>query len=301
MTYNEERAISDAMPFAAGLIKLAENSEINDGRKYCRPLLFSENRFLKNQYDTIPALSERKREYKRKTGAELEGIDYAFPCITDKHKEDMAAAEQRRRAADTERNRRECFTYPAMRGYTFIADDNKNPALTNTAKEYVQYFDNTMRPNGLGVLMFGGVGTGKTFMACCIANALTDSGRRCRVTSFADIVTELEDFKGRQTVLKRLTGYDLVVLDDLGTERQSGYMAERVFTIIDALYKANTPLIVTTNLTMSEMSDNTDINRNRVYDRIKERCAVLMEFKGASRRTAKARENSTVFRSARNS
>lgn len=287
MTYEEigeKKALTEAMPFAAGLVKMAGSIELRDGQEYCYPLMLSKNKLLKHMYDTVPALIDKKQRYKTLTGQELDGIDYAFPCVSDEEEKKRIAFEQKQKAAHIERLRRQCFAYPIMYKYIFAADDNRNPELSEMAKEYVYYFDSTMKPEGIGALMYGGVGTGKTFMACCIANALVERGKRCKFTSFAETVTELEDFSKKQTVLKSLTEYDMVVIDDLGTERRSSYMAEQVFAIIDALYKSNTPMIVTTNLTITDMSDKTDITRHRVYDRIKERCAVLMEFKGKSRR-----------------
>ena len=177
-----------------------------------------------------------------------------------------------------------------MKKYTFSADDGKAPELTGIAKSYVEHFDSTMRPKGIGALMVGGVGTGKTFLACCIANELIDRGKRCKFTTIADLTAELEDFSRKREVLKELARYDFVILDDLGTERRNSYMAERAFTIVDTLYKANVPFCVTTNFTLSSMSNDDDINRKRLYDRIKERCATI-RFEIESRRTALGKEN----------
>ena len=66
--------------------------------------------------------------------------------------------------------------------------------------------------------------------------------------------------------------YDLLIIDDLGAERNTEFATEQVYNLIDARYRAQLPLIVTTNLTVSEMNDPDTLEKKRIYDRILERC-----------------------------
>ena len=146
------------------------------------------------------------------------------------------------------------------------------------AKNYVRHFDD-FRTDGKGLLLYGTVGTGKSHMAACIANALIDEGFRVLMSSF----------EGRQEYINSLNKYTLLIIDDLGAERKSDYMQEQVFNIIDARCRSGLPMIITSNLTMTELTEPTDIMCSRIYDRILERCHPL-EVMGTSRRIEKGRK-----------
>ena len=70
-----------------------------------------------------------------------------------------------------------------------------------------------------------------------------------------------------------LDDYSLLVIDDLGVERNTEYAMEQMFTVIDSRYRSKKPLIVTTNLKLEEIKNPPDLAHARIYDRILERCA----------------------------
>ena len=75
---------------------------------------------------------------------------------------------------------------------------------------------------------------------------------------------------------KKKLDYDLLIIDDLGAERNTEYALEQMFSIIDSRYRCNKPLIVTTNLKLNELKHPPDLARARIYDRILERCAPIL-------------------------
>ena len=83
--------------------------------------------------------------------------------------------------------------------------------------------------------------------------------------------------------------YSLLILDDLGIERKTGYMQENIYTIIDNRYRIGLPMIITTNLTRQDFVTD-DITLKRIYDRILERC-IPVEVTGTNRRYANARQD----------
>lgn len=126
---------------------------------------------------------------------------------------------------------------------------------TNEEKSetYVNHWPE-MREKNVGLLLWGGVGTGKSFMAGCIANALMEQEVAVCMTNFARIMNELNStFAGRNEVVDRLCGYPLLVIDDFGMERGTEYALEQIYNIIDSRYRSRKPLIVTTNLTLTEL------------------------------------------------
>ena len=68
--------------------------------------------------------------------------------------------------------KRRGFTDPTMRDWTFENDNGRNPQ-TGIARRYVEHWED-MRTDNIGCLFWGGVGTGKSYLAGCIANALME-------------------------------------------------------------------------------------------------------------------------------
>lgn len=209
-------------------------------------------------------------------------------CKCAKEKRDREEAEYRARekAQEIQRMRSVGFPDRDMLSWRFENDDNSNQRMTGICKRYVENFSE-MRKKGKGLLLFGPVGTGKTFFAACIANALIDSGYPCLVTNFARLTNTLTGmFEGKQEYLDSLNRYALLVIDDLASERNTEYMNEVVFNLIDARYRSGLPIIITTNLTAQELTNPADMSKQRVYSRLFEMCFAL-EVKGKDRRKQK--------------
>ena len=147
-----------------------------------------------------------------------------------------------------------------------------------------------MRAENLGLLLWGSVGTGKSFLAGCIANALMEQEVPVRMTSFSRIMNELNNsFSGRNEVVDRLCCFPLLIIDDFGMERSTEYALEQVYNIVDSRYRSRKPLIVTTNLTLDEIRHPQDTAHARIYDRILEMC-VPVSCIGASFRKENAQK-----------
>ena len=118
------------------------------------------------------------------------------------------------------------------------------------ARRYVNQWEQVKEKN-LGLLFWGDVGTGKSFLAACITNALLSQGVTVMMTNFPRVLTRMGDlqFGERSEYIASFGEFDLLVIDDLGVERNSEYTLEQVYAVIDERYKSNLPLIVTTNLT----------------------------------------------------
>ena len=157
-------------------------------------------------------------------------------------------------------------------GYTFERCDASQENAVY-AKRYVEHFPEMAR-TGQGLLFWGNVGTGKTFLAGCIANALLEQRIPVLMTSFPKILNALGGLYSaeRNEYLASLNRYTLLVIDDMGIERESQYTIETIYTVIDERYKAGKPLIITTNLQLDILGNPQDLEHARIYDRIMERC-----------------------------
>ena len=163
-------------------------------------------------------------------------------------------------------------------------------------REYARHWDE-MAEGGHGLVLIGPPGTGKTFAANCLVNFLRHNGKVALVTNVSRAENVLWDAKGddRTRVLEGVRAYDLVVVDDLGAERDSSYMDSKAFDLIDACYRSGKPLIVTTNIPLSQLKDPKGLARTRIYDRVLERCQPVI-FDGPSFRAIKAEENREAVR-----
>jgi len=173
-------------------------------------------------------------------------------------------------------------------------DDEETQALT-VCERYIENWK-LMRKNNIGMLIYGSVGAGKTFLANCMASAMFEQMVTATVTSFPRLLNLLQDSQNRQELLDQLNRYDLLVIDDLGAERDSAYALEQVFSIIDARAKIRKPLIVTTNLSLQELKHPQNMACARIYDRILELCPITLKMTGESRRAELAKEKRELAR-----
>lgn len=173
-----------------------------------------------------------------------------------------------------------------------VREENKK--AFQTARAYVRDFQ-TMIKDGhpktgeknIGLVFYGKVGTGKSYTAACIANALMDMKVSVIMTSFVKILQDIQSREDEANYISVLNGCKLLIIDDLGAERNTDYALEKVYNVIDSRARADKPMILTTNLSFDEMMRNPDIRYRRIYDRIFETC-IPVEMPGNSFRITRA-------------
>lgn len=156
---------------------------------------------------------------------------------------------------------------PGLRSKTFSNSD-QSPQLSQAMK-YVDAWEQ-MREHNIGMLLWGSTGSGKTHAGACIANALIDRGIRAGISSTAELMNIA--YNDRPATIRRLIGLDLLVLDDIGAERDSAYAMETVYAVVDGRLKAGRPMVVTTNLSLEDIRSPGDMGRERIYQRVLEGC-----------------------------
>ena len=222
------------------------------------------------------------------------GVERVVGCLC------QCAAEEMEREREKHREEEELLHICQMKSaglqdstffdYTFANCDETHPCV-QYARRYVGNFAEFQK-NGQGLLFWGNVGTGKTFLAGCIANALMEKNIPVLMTSFPKLLNALGGlYSGEKNeYLKSLNQYRLLIIDDLGVERDTPYVLETVYLVIDERYKSGKPFIITTNLSLQELQNPADLEHGRIYDRIMERC-VPVAFSGKNYRTDKGRKN----------
>ena len=214
------------------------------------------------------------------------------PSERDCHKAEREKREkeetEKKHNAEVECLKRDGFSDSAMRQWTF-GNDNGNCPQIEKAHFYVEHWE-IMKSENIGYLLWGNVGTGKSYFAGCIANALMEQEIPVCMTNFAMILNNLfNGTGGRNEYVSKLCAYPLLILDDFGMERGTEYGLEQVYNVIDGRYRSKKPLIATTNLTLEQIQHPQDTAHARIYDRLLEMCAPV-RFTGDDFRKAAAQQ-----------
>lgn len=152
-------------------------------------------------------------------------------------------------------------------------------------QEFARAFD-PKRPGGL--LFTGNVGGGKTHLSVAILRAVLGRGFRGRYLNVCDFLDELRQSyrpdspTAGDDLIDEVLRADLIVLDDLGAERVTGWVQERLYALINRLYERLKSVIVSTNLTLGQIADmgadQDTIGNVRVASRLTEMTGPPIDF-----------------------
>jgi DNA replication protein DnaC len=217
-------------------------------------------------------------------------------CETEKIAQEEEKDRKRKFDLELRQLREEfCLQPPNVESQTFAVDDSPSSDISDTCRRYVADFDN-MAKNNIGIIFYGPKGRGKSFYAACIVNELAKRQVRTCFTTTARLMSILQGRWDKSAVIDNLNNFRLLVLDDLGAERNTEFGAEIMYNVIDNRYRKRLPLIVTTNLDLADIKSETDLLRNRIYDRVVEMCPIPLKMLGESRRTAAHDERKEMAR-----
>ena len=216
-------------------------------------------------------------------------------CMQIQYERDQKERRRRDMQSQIFKNRQNAWGYSGDADHklsetTFDHDDGKNQKLSKICKRYAERFHSGIK----WLVLYGGTDAGKTFCAACIANELLDSGYTVRFVTASQVEKRLWDARAKSDVYGDLAGCDLLVLDDLGAERDSEYMDEIVFNILDDRIRSGKPAVITTNLNLTEIRDETRMQKQRIYSRLCERSA-FFQCEQMNRRKNNARAESAAF------
>lgn len=149
------------------------------------------------------------------------------------------------------------------------------PHAYEMALQFAESFD---KNQGRGLIFTGDVGTGKTHLAAAIASHIV--GKYSVTVEFVSYVDLLADIRAAFSdkakdvakIEEKLCGAPVLIIDDLGKEKQSEFTNELLFRVVNRRYKDNLPLIVTTNYRLPELEKRLDY---AVFSRIVELCKAV--------------------------
>ena len=167
---------------------------------------------------------------------------------------------------------------------TFALDKSPDSDAGKLFRDYCRHWRDNFRPKNIGLYIFGDVGVGKTFYASCVANEIARVyGDTVRALSVTKAINDIFSATDKSGYIEGLASVDLLVLDDFGTERKTEYGLEQIYSIIDERYKAQKPIILTSNLDYKALSQKAGIPQQRIFDRVKDMC-VPVKMDGKSKR-----------------
>ena len=125
---------------------------------------------------------------------------------------------------------------------------------TKVARQVRTLLDGSFVDRRENLLLFGKTGTGKTHLLSAISQELVRSGRKVIFSPCSLLVQELlvakRDLK-LSRVLKRLSSFEVLVIDDIGYVQQSREEMEVLFTLLAERYERGT-VMLTSNLPFSK-------------------------------------------------
>lgn len=216
--------------------------------------------------------------HERKDGEVKNLMDMKFifknNCKCDRER--LEKQKQREKEQEIERLKRSCFISTSQWAYTFDNYKGEKDKSYIIAKNYVKEYEQ-MKKENIGLLFCGTVGSGKTYLACCIANALIEEYMiRVKIRNFAQIINDLQKSGfdlDKNEYIESLTNVSVLILDDLGIERDTSYAKEQVYNIVNSRYLKQKPTIFTTNLPYEKIQNSDDgVEYERIYSRIIEMC-----------------------------
>ena len=232
-----------------------------------------------------------RKQYEFTIGDEVHRVPSMCQCEKEKKSQEEELEKKRKHMERVRSLKKNSLMDEKFASSTFdtvsVTDDNRRQL--KVCKRYAEKFDDMLKRNQ-GLLLYGDVGTGKTLFACCIGNYLMENLTTVFATSLIKVLQKAKSFRDdddEDEYIRRMNSADLLILDDLGAERSTDYALEIVYNVIDARYRDGKPMIVTTNLSLQDMRETTDLRYKRIYDRIFEICYPL-EFTGKSWRIKEA-------------
>jgi DNA replication protein DnaC len=208
------------------------------------------------------------------------------------------ARKDRERASAMEAERRERIITNALKqaaipprflGRTldsYEAKTAEQAAALSAATQYAEAFGEALE-TGRSMVFCGSPGTGKTHLATGIAQQVIAHGRTAAFTTTMNAIRRIRDTYRKASnetesdAIRSFTVPDLLILDEVGTQRGTDDEKVLLFDIINARYEAIRPMIVISNLDLKGVREYLG---ERAFDRLREGGGRAVQFTWSSHR-----------------
>ncbi|MBT9153242.1 MAG: DNA replication protein DnaC [Firmicutes bacterium] len=128
-----------------------------------------------------------------------------------------------------------------------------------------------------GLFIMGSYGAGKSHIAAAICNRMLQQEYTCRYANVPETLAKIratyDGYGSESRILDELITVNLLVLDDMGAEKPTEWVADRLYTVIDSRYRHMRPTIYTTNLNLDELAARVG---ERIVDRVLGSCRIVV-------------------------
>jgi DNA replication protein DnaC len=125
------------------------------------------------------------------------------------------------------------------------------PTIVAATRRYANAIEGHLDA-GRGLWFMGPPGTGKTTLAMLVSQAALKAGRSVAIYSLPRLLNEIRDThrseRSHTDLLNRLTGVDLLHIDDVGAERTTDWVLEELYSIVNGRYEDERSIVITTNI-----------------------------------------------------
>ncbi len=140
------------------------------------------------------------------------------------------------------------------------------------AVQICQNFIKSFHKDYRNLFFYGTVGTGKSFLSCCIAKELIDQGNLViyfSASQLFDILSkstfDRDSTEAASGISDDICDCDLLIIDDLGTELTNAFVSSQLFSCLNSRHLRKKATIITTNLSLGELRDRYS---DRIFSRI---------------------------------
>lgn len=169
--------------------------------------------------------------------------------------------------------------------YNIYPDSESAEKARKTHAVFNKYISLFPSPNYKYAGLLGATGTGKSYCASVVKNALIKKGFSVYMEGASEINRlfleyHLADIKDKKDIMSRLLDCDLLIIDDLGSENLFNNVT--VNYLLELLNLRKQPLLITSNLMPDQISTRYG---DRIYSRLFEKkCSLYVKTEGADLR-----------------
>lgn len=235
-----------------------------------------------NAIEELHALLEDLKEMKRSLlkGAGL-GEDYLDPIYTCPDCKDTGFINHkkchcfRKQEIDILYNQSNIRDFLAKNNFNNLSHDyfeGENLNRFTKAEKVCHNMVDNFGEEPMNLLLFGTVGTGKSFLSGCVAHELIEKGYSViyysSIGMFEQLSQKTFDKNSKEELYNLcdcLYNCDLLIIDDLGTEIPSSFVSSQLFSCINERNLKGKSTIISTNLSLEEIRDRYS---DRVFSRL---------------------------------
>ena len=150
-------------------------------------------------------------------------------------------------------------------------NEKKDPVAYKQCVAYANR-ENLFSDNKNGLMLFGGVGSGKTHLSASIANDFADKAIPTLFGTFSEHLEQIRsefDSANADEHLRNMKRVMVLVIDDLGQEKQTEWTRQILYDVVNYRYEHRLPIIITTNFTEDGLANYVG---HPVWSRLYEMC-----------------------------